>query len=430
MDNIVLTDEINELLEDMEHGSENLFISGRAGTGKSTLLKTFVQMTNKSVAVVAPTGIAAINAHGQTIHSFFKFPPRLLLPSSIRGRNTKLMKNLDILIIDEISMVRVDLMDAIDIALRKSRKSYKPFGGVKVLMFGDLYQLPPVTGDPTVKQYLREKYNSPYFFSADVWFEAKMPHLRLLNHVFRQTDKEFISLLNAVRDQSMDESDLKRLNSRYIPEFDTEKFYITLTTTNALANAINTKSLRKLDNPVFSYQAETKGDFNHRLFPTKEILHLKENAQVMCIKNDSEGRYVNGTIGIVKELSEDKIMVEIERGGSKDVIEIEKTEWEKIQYTVEDKDGVAKIKSKVTGKFTQYPLRLAWATTIHKSQGKTYEKCIINLGRGAFAHGQTYVALSRCTTLEGIILKSKIEPRDVILDVRIVDFYRDAGRWS
>ncbi len=427
---IQLNEEQNELLKEMEHGKENLFISGHAGTGKSTLLNHFVDYTQKSVAVVAPTGIAAVNVRGQTIHSFFKFPPRLLLPSSIRGRKSKVLKSLEILVIDEISMVRADLMDAIDIALRKSRRDYRPFGGVKVLMFGDLFQLPPVVSDETVKQYLREQYNTPYFFSANVWFEARMPQLRQLKHIHRQKDAEFIRLLNSLREQTFDASDLKKINSRCVPIGEDRQFYISLTSTNALAKVKNMKALRKLDEPVFNFQAEVKGDFGKYVFPTDEILSLKKGAQVMCIKNDPEGRYVNGTIGIIRELEADKIVVEIEQNKKKELVEIEKSEWEKVKYKVKEEDGVPKIKSKVAGKFKQYPLKLAWATTIHKSQGKTYDKCIIELGRGAFAHGQTYVALSRCKSLDGIILKRKIEARDIIIDERIVDFYRDAEKWS
>lgn len=431
MENIIkLNDEQSELLSEMEDGKENLFISGRAGTGKSTLLQHFVRNTRKSVAVVAPTGIAAVNVRGQTIHSFFKFPPRLLVPSSIRGRNTKLIKKLEILIIDEISMVRADMMDAIDIALRKGRKTYKPFGGVKVIMFGDLFQLPPVVRNGPEREYLEQTYDSPYFFSASVWFEAGKPHLRKLQHIHRQTDKEFIRLLNALRNRTLDETDLEILNRRHKIKGQDEQFYITLTSTNALANAINMKSLNLLNTDIATYQADVKDDFDHRLFPTSEMLSLKEGAQVMCIKNDLEGRYVNGTIGIIRELHPHKILVEVEMYGKKDIVEIEKTEWERISYTLEDKDGIAKIKAKVIGKFTQYPLKLAWATTIHKSQGKTYEKCVIDLGYGAFAHGQTYVALSRCRTLEGIILKRKLKSSDIIIDDRISDFYRDAERWS
>lgn len=429
-DGITLNEEQRDLLDEMENGSENLFISGRAGTGKSTVLQHFVRHTDKSVAVVAPTGIAAVNVRGQTIHSFFKFPPRLLVPSSVRGRNTKLLKKLEILIIDEISMVRADLMDAIDIALRKSRREYKPFGGVKLLMFGDLYQLPPVVRNGPERDYLEQTYQSPYFFSANVWFEARLPHLRQLKHIHRQTDTEFIRLLNALREQSFDKDDLRVLNTRYQAVKEDEHFYITLTSTNALARTINLKSLNKIKEKIYNYQARVKNDFDHRLFPTNEILSLKVGAQVMCIKNDLEGRYVNGTIGIVRELMPDKILVEVEMYGEKDVVEIEKTEWERIKYTIEEDDGVPKIKSKVIGKFTQYPLKLAWATTIHKSQGKTYEKCVIDLGRGAFAHGQTYVALSRCRTLDGIILKRELRPRDIIIDDRVADFYRDAKGWS
>lgn len=427
---ITLNAEQTALLVEMDQGKDHLFISGRAGTGKSTLLQYFVNYTSKSVAVVAPTGIAAVNVRGQTIHSFFKFPPRLLLPSSIRGSNSKVIKQLEILIIDEISMVRADLMDAIDIALRKSRRNYRPFGGVKVIMFGDLYQLPPVVQDGPEKEYLEQTYDSPYFFSANVWFEARMPHLRQLEHIHRQTDTEFIRLLNSLRDRSFDKEDLAKINSRHLSAGPDQQFYITLTSTNALARAINMKSLNQLNQPVHSYQAVVKDDFDHRLFPTNEILSLKVGAQVMCIKNDMEGRYVNGTIGIVRELTPDRILVEVEMYGKKEIVDIEETEWERISYTIEETEGIPKIKAKVIGKFQQYPLKLAWATTIHKSQGKTYEKCVIDLGYGAFAHGQTYVALSRCRTLDGIILKRKLRPEDIIIDDRVADFYRDAEKWS
>lgn len=420
-----LSEDFNAVLDLLEKESKNLFITGRAGTGKSTLLQLFRNTTRKKAVVLAPTGVAALNVKGQTIHSFFGFPPRMFHRSEIKKRrDRKLYKQIELLIIDEISMVRADLLDHIDYFLRVNRENPFPFGGVQVVFFGDLFQLPPVISSDEESAIYEMHYTSPYFFSAALFqggFEMETFELR---KVYRQENRHFLRILESIRLNQADEDDLLELNERYLPHFDPEDFYITLTARNATADQINHRKLDQLDSTEKKYQATVKGDFNPTLFPTEQSLRLKLGAQIMLLKNDPERQYVNGTIGKIIRMEEEALSILIHEGEeSEKTIKVEKTDWEILRYK-SSPDNPEQIESEVVGTFTQFPVKLAWAITIHKSQGKTFDKVIVDLGRGAFEHGQTYVALSRCRTLEGIALKQPIRPSDIITDVRIIDFYK------
>ena len=420
---VELSQEFQDVLEELENTNQSFFITGRAGTGKSTLLNLFRNTTRKKVVVVAPTGVAALNVKGQTIHSFFGFPPRPDFESHITKRKSrKMYLRMEVLVIDEISMVRADILDGIDKFLRINREKNIPFGGVQVVFFGDLFQLPPVVANHMERVKFQTEYESPYFFSAEVInrdFDLQVIELR---KIYRQDNRHFIRLLEAIRTNTIDYDDLEDLNERYVPEFESEEFYITLTSRNKTADAVNIRELAALEGVSYYFNAKIEGKFEPRLFPAPGTLELKLGAQVMFIRNDVINRaYVNGTIGIVRSISQDKVIVEIEdQNGDRKEIKVEKEEWEILKYRV---SKVGAIESEVIGTFSQLPLKLSWAVTIHKSQGKTFTKVIIDMAGGAFEHGQTYVALSRCRSLDGIVLKTKLTPRDVMVDPRIVDYY-------
>ncbi|MDD5129830.1 MAG: AAA family ATPase [Candidatus Omnitrophica bacterium] len=417
-ENLDINDEFEKAFELMEHTKECLFITGKAGTGKSTLLKYFKANTGKNIIVLAPTGVAAVNVGGQTIHSFFRFPPKIIQKETIkRLRDRSLFENLDMIIIDEVSMVRSDLMDGIDYALRLNRGRMKvPFGGVQMVFFGDLFQLSPVVEHES-RKLLGERYLSPYFFSAKVFDDC---HLRTieLSTIYRQKDSAFMELLNRVRNKEHTGKDLAILNKKVQKDVTVSRkdSTVILTTTNSLANAINQERLSKLPGKEMVYKANATGKFEESAYPTESSLRLKKGAQVILIKNDPDKRWVNGTLAKVAALSPDSIVVEID-GFTYDVPVVK---WEKVEYSYnEDED---KIEDEVVGEFAQYPLKLAWAITIHKSQGQTFDKVIIDLGYGAFTHGQLYVALSRCTCLDGIKLKRPVAHSDIIFDERIYEF--------
>jgi ATP-dependent exoDNAse (exonuclease V) alpha subunit len=420
---IALTPEFSGILDQLEYTSDHLFVTGRAGTGKSTLLQVFRSTTKKRVVVLAPTGIAALNVRGQTIHSFFGFPPRLLNKNEIEKRkNFKIFQNLDMIIIDEISMVRADMIDNIDWFLRVNRGINQAFGGVQMIFFGDLFQLPPVVATPFEKQYFQTTYETPYFFSAHIMQDITFKMVEL-NQIFRQEERSFINLLDNIRLNSLDYEDFMFLNERHLPLPNEKEFYITLCSRNDIANRINDQELKAISMPSISYQATVVGEFNPQLFPTEFHLELKEGAQVMFVKNDINKKYVNGSIGIVHEANPDKIVVRLQNEHEQhENIEVEKQEWEILKYEL-DNEKQGQITTKVIGTFKQYPIKLAWAITIHKSQGKTFDKVIIDMGQGAFESGQTYVALSRCRTLGGIILKQALKNRDIIVDERISQYY-------
>jgi hypothetical protein len=425
---LVLSDDFRNILDALEKSDSNLFITGKAGTGKSTLLQLFKSTSRKKLAVLAPTGIAALNVQGQTIHSFFGFPPRVITPSEASRRVSRkdllrMYKNLEVLVIDEISMVRADMLDGIDSFLRVNRENFRPFGGVQVVFIGDMFQLPPVvTRDPLESAYFRDYYDSPYFFSARIFNDPDfLQETHELRKVYRQESRHFLRLLEAVRLNKADHDDLADLNERYIPNHADTGGYITLTARNATADRINMRELQQITEPEFSFSATVSGTFDPNLYPTEFDLRLRKGAQVMFVRNDVEERqFVNGTIGKITHLDSETIIVETDEQGTKRKIEVSRSEWEIMRY----KSGATgSLETEVVGSFSQFPLKLAWAITIHKSQGKTFDKVIIDLAGGAFEHGQLYVALSRCRTLEGIVLRKPIRPSDVITDERVVDFY-------
>lgn len=427
---LTLSDDFKFALDTLDKTDRSMFITGRAGTGKSTLLRLFQQTSKKKLVVLAPTGVAALNVQGQTIHSFFGFPHRIVTPKEASRKVSQkhllnLYRKMETLVIDEISMVRADILDGMDKFLRVNRENFRPFGGVQVVLFGDLFQLPPVvTNDPIERAYFDEYYDSPYFFSgkiiADPDFEMEMLELR---KVYRQESRLFLRLLEAVRTNSLDRDDLEDLNDRYVPHFQapTDGGYITLCARNATADRINKLELEKLTAREHSFSAEIKGNFDPALYPTEPELRLRKGAQVMFLKNDPDREFVNGTIGKITHLDSDGLTVQVEEpSGKKRTIDVQKFDWEIKRYTAATSGD---IDTETIGTFRQYPVKLAWAITIHKSQGKTFDKVIVDLGGGAFEHGQLYVALSRCRTLEGIVLRQPIRPRDVITDERVVDFY-------
>ena len=398
----------------LQDGPGHLFVTGRAGTGKSTLLTCLKDLIADEMVVLAPTGLAAVNVGGQTIHSFFGFPPRLIRPDDIRrSRNGRLMRRLKFLVVDEVSMVRSDLMWAIDQSLRVNRgRPREPFGGLRLALFGDLHQLPPVINDAEVAEHLESAYGGPFFFSIPALREGAGTALIELSQVFRQRDEALLEVLNKIRDGDADVEDLALLNTRVHPirTLSDGEPYVILTPTNAAAGRINMAYLNALPGAPRPHKATTAGEFNATAQPTDEVLMLKPGAKVMLLRNDPDRRWVNGTIARVSRLDEGRVWVEV--GG--DEHEVEQASWESRRYAY-DKDA-EKIVETVAGTFTQFPLRLAWALTIHKSQGLTLDKVYIDLGRGTFAHGQAYVALSRCRTLEGLALARSLRPSDILFD--------------
>ncbi len=417
--------------EFVQHTNCTIFLTGKAGTGKTTFLHRIKQQSHKRLVITAPTGVAAINAGGVTLHSFFQMPFGPFIPGSeahtSQHRFSKVKKNiiksLDLLIIDEISMVRADLLDGVDSVLRRYRGSDLPFGGVQLLMIGDLHQLAPVVKE-TEWQLLRSYYDSPYFFSSTALRRLEMLPIELV-HIYRQSDSHFIELLNRVRDNRLDAPTLEQINSRYLPDFSPEEDagYITLCTHNSRADAINRNKLSALQGRVRSFAAELDGDFPEHTYPVASSLELKTGAQVMFARNDTgtDKRYFNGKIGKITAIFED--MIEVQCPDEPGTIEVGQATWENIEYTVNQE--TAEISQKIIGTFKQYPLKPAWAITIHKSQGLTFDKAIID-AQAAFAPGQVYVALSRCRTFEGMVLSSPLMPSSVKSDATVQRFMAEA----
>jgi GTPase SAR1 family protein len=421
--------------------NRNIFLTGKAGTGKTTFLRELKKSSPKRMIVLAPTGVAAINAGGVTIHSFFQLPLHPYIPSiylsgapgstseqremsgyRMSREKINIIRSLDLLVIDEISMVRADILDAIDAALRRYKNHYLPFGGVQLLMIGDLQQLAPVVKDEDIAM-LGEYYKVFYFFGSKALSSTDYVTIEL-KHIYRQTDQIFINLLNKVRESRIDNEILTELNKRYVPDFDSDSNggYITLTTHNYQAQAINDSKLQKLPGRIHSFKADVKDDFPELAYPNVEELVLRTGAQVMFVKNDisKDKLYFNGKIGKVVSFEDDIIVVKCP--GDDFTISVEPVEWQNVKYTLDEE--TKDIQETVIGTFTQYPLRLAWAITIHKSQGLTFDRVVID-ARAAFAHGQVYVALSRCRTLEGLVLNSIIGHKSIIDDPFVSGFVKE-----
>jgi predicted DNA-binding transcriptional regulator len=418
--------ELKTAWEFVEMTGKSVFLTGKAGTGKTTFLRKVVEESGKRAVVVAPTGIAAINAGGVTMHSFFQLPlcpfiPGMKVESKFAFSKEKrsIIKTMDLLVIDEISMVRSDLLDAVDSVLRRFRNRHKPFGGVQLLMIGDLQQLSPVITDEDF-QFLAPYYKSPYFFGSRALSQVDYVTIEL-KEVYRQQDEAFISVLNSVRSGRPSQEVISRLNTRYDPSFvpSADEGYIRLTTHNHIADDHNSRQLDMIDEPVHFFDAEVSGNFPEYSFPTDSRLELKKGAQVMFVKNDpsSDKRYYNGRIGVVTEFYEEYILVQCP--GDDEAIAVEPLEWENSRYVINEQ--TQEMETEVQGIFRQYPLRLAWAITIHKSQGLTFDKAIIDAA-ASFAPGQVYVALSRCRTLEGMVLATPLRRESVMTDMNIEDY--------
>ncbi len=431
-----LNAQFKRALEVLENTQKFVLITGRAGTGKSTLLNYFREKTSKKIAVLSPTGAAAVNISGQTIHSFFGFRPGVTLEDAKKEavmaseERRKLLKELDAVVIDEISMVRADLFDCIDVFLRSLLDNDEFFGGKQIICFGDLYQLSPVLTSQERGSF-EQVYDSPYFFDSRVFtqllgledYESKFEYIQL-EKIYRQKDSGFIQILNVIRNRSIESNLLNKLNKRVLKQTELDRFIadkyfdgVFLTSVNKQADEINNKNLESLDHKGRVYEALIQGDFSRSSFPTELQLELKKDARVMMLYNDSRGRWINGSLGFVKDLGKESVKVELDNGG---IHEVEYHTWN-IYHTKFNKKN-KQLEQETIGAFTQLPLRLAWAITIHKSQGKTFEKVVVDLGRSAFAVGQTYVALSRCTSLEGLHLARKVRMSDVRVNFRVSKF--------
>lgn len=432
---IEFNEKFSQAFDLLENSKDNLFITGKAGTGKSTLLEYFRAHSTKKMAVLAPTGVAAVNVKGQTIHSFFRFKPDItpdgVYTIIIRRNERKIYEKIETIVVDEISMVRADLLDCMDVFLRRfGPDKDSPFGGVQMVFIGDLYQLPPVVTRYD-RSIFKDVYASPFFFDSNCYRQLRLRFIQL-DKIYRQKEEDFIRLLGDIRNNTVNHEDIETLNTRCDPDFNpsNDDFYVFLTTTNALADKINQEQLKQLNSSAYVCEGDVLGDFASKNLPTHESLQLKIGAQVMLLNNDPHGRWVNGSIGKITYLNEqgfgtEAIEVELADGSFAEVLPYT---WEMFKFYFND-DSKA-IESESVGSFTQYPIRLAWAVTIHKSQGKTFPKVVIDIGSGTFSHGQVYVAVSRCTSFEGLVLRRPILKRHILLDNRVVQFMNAVKEFS
>jgi len=418
IEKVILSDEQKNLFDRIENTQDHFFITGKAGTGKSVLLQYLKYKSKKRLVVGAFTGIAALNVGGQTLNSLFELPTGFIDLTQLRvgNRVATLMRHVDTVVIDEISMVRADMMGAIDVILRQARGNQTPFGGIQIVMFGDPYQLPPVVADEGLHEYFSDNHGGPYFFNVEVWEKVKLNVFELSHNFRQQGDEKFRDILNSVRKNKIEDSILATLNERCVATIPTEGV-VTLATRNVVVDRINNNRLAELSGAIHEYKAEVSGHLERSAFPAEEFLKLKQGAQVMLLKNDPEKRWVNGTVGVVESLTPTEIKVKI---NGKITYSIPRASWTKIRYYYNSE--TKKIEEEVLSSFTQFPLRLAWAFTIHKSQGKTYNSVVVDMDGGAFAHGQTYVALSRCTSLAGLYLTQPINREDIKLDPVVINF--------
>ena len=413
---LTLSAEQQAVFDRIETTGDHIFVTGRAGTGKSTLLNHLSWHTSKQVVICAPTGVAALNVGGQTIHSLFRLPIGVIADHEIEQTRElrKLLGTVDTIVIDEVSMVNADLLDAVDRSLRQARqRPHEAFGGAQVVLFGDPYQLAPVPGDADERAYFEDQYRSMWFFDAKVWGEADLT-IYELSVIHRQHEAEFKYMLNAVRHGRVTAEIAKRLNDTGARPAPTDGA-ITLATTNSTVTRINSAELAKLPGRALTARAEVSGEFGGRSYPADEALELKVGAQVMFLRNDSDQRWVNGSIGTVTKI-DSTVWVEVDG----ETHQVQPAVWEKYRYSYSQ--VTKSLKKDIVAEFTQFPLRLAWAVTIHKSQGKTYDRAIVDLGQRSFAPGQTYVALSRISELEGLYLTRPLRPSDIIVDDNVVRF--------
>ncbi len=413
---LTLSAEQQAVFERIETTQEHIFVTGRAGTGKSTLLNHLSWHTSKQIVICAPTGVAALNVGGQTIHSLFRLPIGVIADHEIEQSRElrKLLGTIDTIVIDEVSMVNADLLDAVDRSLRQARqRPHESFGGAQVVLFGDPYQLAPVPGDADERAYFDDQYRSMWFFDAKVWSDADL-RIYELSVIHRQHEDEFKHMLNAVRHGRVTAEIAKRLNDTGARPAPVDGA-ITLATTNSTVTRINASALAKLPGRALTARAEVSGEFGGRSYPADESLELKVGAQVMFLRNDSDQRWVNGSIGTVTKI-DSTVWVEVDG----ETHQVQPAVWEKYRYSY---SPVTKsLKKDIVAEFTQFPLRLAWAVTIHKSQGKTYDRAIVDLGERSFAPGQTYVALSRISQLDGLYLTRPLRPSDIIVDENVLRF--------